>query len=54
MARTIKIAYLTGTGRAPQSRTFTLDKGKYGMGWDVKMDVGGSAMDWRGLRLTKA
>jgi hypothetical protein len=54
MARTIRVAYLAGTGRAPQTRNFTLDKGRYGMGWDIKFDVGAAAMDWRGLRKTTA
>lgn len=54
MAKTIEVAYLRGTGRAPQVRSFTLDKGKWGMGWDINMDIGAKAMDWRGLRKTTA
>lgn len=54
MARTIKVAYLSGTGRSPQVRPFVLDKGKWGMGWDVKMDIGAKAMDWRGLHKATA
>ena len=54
MAHTIEVGYLRGTGRSPQVRSFILDKGKYGMGWDVAMDIGAKAMDWRGLRKTTA
>lgn len=53
-ANTIEVGYLRGTGRAPSVRSFTLDKGKYGIGWDVSMDIGAKAMDWRGLRKTTA
>lgn len=46
----IIVAYLTGTGRAPQSRSWVLDRGgQYGMGWDVNMDIGAKALDYRGL-----
>lgn len=53
-AHTIEVGYLRGTGRAPVVRSFTLDKGRYGMGWDICLDIGAKAMDWRGLRQTKA
>lgn len=53
-ANTIEVGYLRGTGRAPTVRSFNLDKGKYGIGWDVAMDIGAKAMDWRGLRKTTA
>jgi hypothetical protein len=49
IARTILVAYLAGTGRAPRTRSFTLDKGKWGMGWDITMDIGAKARDFRGL-----
>ena len=48
-AHTIEIGYLKGTGRAPQVRTAMLDKGKYGINWDVKMDIGAKALDWKGF-----
>lgn len=54
MAKTIEVAYRRGTGRAPQVRSFTLDKGKWGMGWDINMDIGAKAMDWHGMRKTTA
>lgn len=48
-AHTIECAYLRGSGRVPQIRPFVLDRGQWGLGWDVKMDVGAKALDWRGL-----
>ena len=30
-------------------RSFVLDKGRWGIGWDVKMDVGAKALDFRAL-----
>jgi len=54
MAHTIEVAYLRGTGRAPQVRSFALDKGQWGMGWDIKLDIGAKALDWKGLRKTTA
>lgn len=46
---TIEVGYLRGTGRAPQVRSFVLDRGKWGVGWDVKMDIGVKALDYRGF-----
>lgn len=54
MAHTIEVGYLRGTGRAPQVRSFVLDKGQWGIGWDINLDIGAKAMDWRGLRRTTA
>lgn len=48
-SHTIECAYLRGSGRVPQIRPFVLDRGQWGLGWDVKMDVGAKALDWRGL-----
>lgn len=53
-ARTIEVAYLRGTGRVPQVRAFRLDQGKWGLGWDVKLDIGAKALDWRGLHKATA
>ncbi|MBA2626730.1 MAG: S49 family peptidase [Gemmatimonadales bacterium] len=44
---TIEVGYLRGTGRAPQVRPYMLDKGQFGIGWDVKHDLGAKAMDYR-------
>lgn len=48
-AQTIEVGYLRGSGRAPQVRPFMLDKGKFGIGWDVQHAIGVKALDWRGL-----
>lgn len=47
LGHTIEVGYLRGTGRAPQVRPFQLDRGKWGIGWDVKMDIGAKALDYR-------
>lgn len=48
--QTIEVAYLRGTGRAPVVRSFNLTQGLWGIGFDIKLDIGCKAMDWRGLR----
>lgn len=50
MAHTIEVGYLRGTGKSPQVRAFVLDRGQWGMGWDVSLDIGAKALDWRGFR----
>lgn len=54
MANTIEVAYLRGTGRAPQVRSWKLEEGKWGISYDICLDIGAKAMDWRGLRKTTA
>lgn len=54
MAHLIEVGYLRGTGRAPRVRSGMLDKGQFGMWWDVSMDIGAKALDWKGLRKTTA
>lgn len=49
MGHTIEVGYLRGTGRAPQTRPFKLDQGRWGIGWDVKMDIGAKALDYKAL-----
>lgn len=46
-SRSIRVGYLRGTGRAPQMRSFVLDRGQWGLGWDINMDVGAAFMDYR-------
>lgn len=46
---TIEVGYLRGTGRAPQVRSGVLDQGKFGLYWDVKMDIGFKALDYRAM-----
>ena len=52
--RTIKVGYRQGTGRRPQVRSFTLSEGKWGVGWDINMDIGAAAMDYRGMFIGNA
>ena len=47
--RTIVVGYRSGTGRRPQLRSFQLKEGQWGIGWDVNMDIGAKALDYRGL-----
>jgi hypothetical protein len=47
--RTIRKEYLSGTGRRPEVRSFVLNQGSWGMGFDIKFDFGAHIADWRGL-----
>lgn len=53
-AHTIEVGYLKGTGRAPQMRSWMLMQGKYGVGYDVNLDIGAIALDWRGFQKNTA
>lgn len=46
---TIEVGFLRGSGRAPMLRSFVLDRGQWGIGWDIKHDIGAKALDYRGL-----
>lgn len=46
----IEVGTLRGSSGRPSVRPFTLDRGSWGMGWDVKMDIGAKALDWLGMR----
>lgn len=49
-SRTIQVGYLQGTGRAPVIRQQRLNvPGRWGVGWDVAMDLGAGVIDWRGM-----
>lgn len=52
-AKTVHVNYLQGSGRAPQIRSYTLQgpgaPGRWGIGWDIKLDIGIAAADYRGL-----
>ncbi len=54
MGHTIEVGFLRGTGRAPSSRAFTLDQGQFGVGWDVKMDIGAKSLDFKGMNKNTA
>jgi hypothetical protein len=47
--RTVRKIYRRGTNRQPQLRSYMLDKGQWGMGWDINFDFGAKALDYRGL-----
>ena len=49
IAPTIEIGFLAGTGRKPSVRSYPLSQGQYGIGFDVKFDIGAKALDHRGL-----
>lgn len=46
---TIEVGYLRGRNRAPMIRSSVLDKGQFGICFDVHHDLGAKALDWRGL-----
>jgi hypothetical protein len=46
-SRGLRVAYRRGTGRLPQMRSFVLDRGQWGMGWDINFDIGAAFMDYR-------
>ena len=48
-AKTVMVGYLAGTGRAPKIRSFVLDRGQWGLGWDISFDIGVKALDFRGM-----
>lgn len=51
---TIEVAYRRGTGRGPSLRSFILTEGKFGIGWDINLDIGAKALDFRGLHKNTA
>ena len=44
-AKTVSVAYRSGTNRAPMIRSESLGYGKWGIGWDIKHDIGAKALD---------
>jgi hypothetical protein len=49
----VKVAYRRGTGRAPQVRSYVLDKGRWGIGWDINLDIGAKFTEFRGFFAAK-
>ncbi|HUX17156.1 MAG TPA: hypothetical protein VMW52_11835, partial [Phycisphaerae bacterium] len=43
----LRVAYLRGTGRSPQMRSFVLSQGQWGVGWDINHDIGAAFLDFR-------
>jgi len=48
-----KVVYRRGTNRAPQVRSFTLQQGQWGIGWDINHDIGAKFIDFRGISYAK-
>jgi len=48
-AKTIEVGFIRGSGRAPSVRSYMLSQGQYGMGWDVNLDIGAKALDFRAM-----
>ena len=53
-SQTIEVGHLRGTNRAPTMRTAVLDKGQFGISFDVKRDIGAKALSWHGLQQADA
>ena len=49
-AKTIAKGFRTGTGRMPTVRSFVMDRGTWGIGWDINHDVGAKAIDRLGMQ----
>jgi hypothetical protein len=47
--RGVRVLYRRGTNRQPAVRNFTLDRGQWGIGWDMVLDMGCKLVDYRGL-----
>jgi hypothetical protein len=43
-----KVAYRRGTNRSPVLRSFVLERGQWGIGWDVNLDIGVKFTEFRG------
>lgn len=46
---TIEVGHLRGTNRQPVVRPFVLDRGQWGIGWDINYDIGAKALGYQGL-----
>jgi len=46
-SRGLRVAYRRGTGRAPSLRSFQLSEGQWGVGWDIKHDIGAAFTEYR-------
>lgn len=44
----IEVAYLDNQ-RQPTIRSYELSQGRWGIGWDVKMDIGAKALEYKGI-----
>lgn len=46
---TIEVGYLRGRNRMPRIRSSVLDKGQFGICFDVQHSLGAKPLDWRGM-----
>lgn len=46
-SRGLRVAYLRGRNRQPRMRSFVLDKGQWGLGFDINHDIGVAFTEWR-------
>ena len=53
MAKTMVVGYRRGTGRQPTMRSFMLSQGRWGMGWDIALDIGCAFEDFRCMQRSK-
>lgn len=49
-AKTIVCGYRRGTNRSPQIRRFVMDQGRWGIGWDINLDMGVGVEDYRAMQ----
>ena len=47
--RTIRVGTRRGTGGMPQMRQYVLDRGQWGVGWDINLDICAIVADYPGL-----
>jgi hypothetical protein len=51
-AKTVIVGYLRGMGQAPRIRSYILDKGQWGIGFDVSLDIGVKILDSRAMYMS--
>lgn len=46
-SRGMRVAYLRGTGRGPKLRRSDLNRGQWGLGFDINLDIGAAFIDFK-------
>ncbi|MEZ6097244.1 MAG: hypothetical protein R3C03_23975 [Pirellulaceae bacterium] len=49
-SRTICVKYRRGTNRRPLLRSYMMREGRWGIGWDIVLDIGAHFEDYRGVQ----
>jgi hypothetical protein len=49
-SRTIAVKYRRGTNRQPLLRSYQMTQGRWGLGWDIVLDIGANFEDYRGVQ----